>query len=112
MRTNSKNQKLARRLGLFCRAGASGCSGLGSRRGHAGLFRGTGGGVLAGALGLQNRGVELAVAAIGALGHGLRVVLEGVGWWLGAFIVDAHRPASRGLRRMALKLIQDKGDET
>ena len=51
---------------------------------------GLGGGVLAGALGLELGGVEDAVAAVGADGEGLSVVLEGVGWGFGAFVVHAQ----------------------
>ena len=48
------------------------------------------GGVLGGALGLELHGVEDAVAAVGADGKGLGVVLEGVGRGLGALVLDAE----------------------
>ncbi len=44
------------------------------------------GSIFAGALGLQLRGVEGAIASVGANGKGLGVVLEGVGRWLSAFV--------------------------
>ena len=76
------------------------CSGLsGSRLGRC---------VLAGALGLQDIGVEDAVAAIGAHGQGLGVVFEGVRRRLGALVVDREHTAGGGLGRVALKLIQNK----
>ena len=52
-----------------------------------GAAPGLAGGVLAGALGLELRGVEDAIAAIGADGEGLGFILEGVGRRLGAFVV-------------------------
>src|SRR5581483_2238705 len=69
----------------------AGDRGGGHRVGVAGgRGAGFGGGVLGGALGLDLGGVEAAVAAVGAHGEGLGVVLELVGRGLGAVIVDAE----------------------
>jgi hypothetical protein len=66
-------------------------SGFGGGQGGGvagGGLAGFGGGVFAGAFGLELGGFEGAVAAVGADGEGLGVVLEGVRGRLGAFVVD------------------------
>src|SRR5580700_4580961 len=66
----------------MCDRGGHGCR-VACRR-----CAGFGGCVLRGALGLKLRGVEDAVAAVGADGEGLGIVLEGVGWGFGTLVLD------------------------
>ena len=82
-----------RRRKQSCGQLAGGCTGADAAAAQscwqvvlARLLAGLRGRVFAGALGLQHGGVEDAVAAIGAFGQGLRVVFEGVGRRLGAFV--------------------------
>ena len=90
------SRRSGRRVGRLATLAAGCRGGCGLRqsaaRAGAGLLR-RGGRVLAGALGLQDRGVEDAVAAIGAFGQGLGVVLEGVRRRLGAFVDDLEQAA-------------------
>ena len=101
---------LQRRSGWRAERGASAEAAAGLAgwrwRGCAGLGRS----ILAGALGLEDGGVELAVAAIGAFGQGLGIVLEGVRRRLGALVDDLEEAAGGGLGGVAFKLVEDKGD--
>src|ERR1700733_897581 len=69
---------------MICLAGG----GQGGRSVGGGSLGGRGSrwGVFGGAFGLERCGMEDAIVAVGAVGEGLGVVLEGVGWWLGAFV--------------------------
>ena len=86
--------------------GLGGCHGGGVAGGGFAWF---GGGVFAGALGLELLGVEGAVAAEGSDGEGLGVVLEGVGWWFGAFVVDLDVLALLGEGEDGVGAVADYG---
>ena len=73
------------------------------RRAHrcfegSGAARGLGGRILRRALGLQLRGVEDAITAVGADGQRLRIVLEGIGWRLHAGILTGSACPARSAR--------------
>ncbi len=83
-----------------------GLGGLGSGLGLVGL----GGRVLAGAFGLEDGGVEDAVAAVGAFGEGLGIVFEGIRGRLGAFVADFESAAGGGFGGVAFEFVEHEVD--